>query len=83
MTLTVVCVVFQKLDMFLPMMANENKKLEEAVRAGNGDQHNIEIPVPDHQLPSTLASDMEKDEMCQSIDEMEIESTAPVIEMVQ
>lgn len=35
--------LFSKLEQFLPKLAEENKKLEEAVSAGRGDLHNIEI----------------------------------------
>ncbi|ETI51865.1 hypothetical protein F441_04874 [Phytophthora nicotianae CJ01A1] len=35
--------VFSKLEAFLPVMAEENKKLSEAVAAGEGAKHNIEV----------------------------------------
>ncbi|KAJ0401120.1 hypothetical protein P43SY_007211 [Pythium insidiosum] len=39
--------LFSKLESFLPVLATENKKLEEAIAAGEGGRHNIEIPEPD------------------------------------
>ncbi|ETI51866.1 hypothetical protein, variant [Phytophthora nicotianae CJ01A1] len=35
--------LFSKLEAFLPVMAEENKKLSEAVAAGEGAKHNIEV----------------------------------------
>ncbi|KAF4316630.1 hypothetical protein BBO99_00006767 [Phytophthora kernoviae] len=35
--------LFSKLEAFLPVMAEENKKLDEAVAAGEGAKHNIEV----------------------------------------
>lgn len=35
--------VFSRLEVFLPAMAAENEKLEAAVAAGHGDDHNIEV----------------------------------------
>lgn len=35
--------VFSKLQSFLPVMEQENKKLEEAVAAGEGAKHSIEV----------------------------------------
>lgn len=36
-------IVFSKLQSFLPVMEQENKKLEEAVAAGDGAKHSIEV----------------------------------------
>ncbi|TMW58015.1 hypothetical protein Poli38472_013489 [Pythium oligandrum] len=39
--------LFSRLEAFLPLMETENKKLEEAIASGRGDEHNIEVPEPD------------------------------------
>ncbi|KAK1931775.1 hypothetical protein P3T76_012707 [Phytophthora citrophthora] len=65
--------LFSKLEAFLPVMAEENKKLSEAVAAGDGSKHNIEVEEADKQ------SDEEGDDAMTG-DETK-NGKAPVIEM--
>lgn len=62
--------VLSRLEAFLPAIANENKKLDEAVAAGHGAKHCIE------------AEDSDDDEEEDSPDAPKVEKP-PVIEMVQ
>ncbi|KAF1319849.1 hypothetical protein FI667_g12832, partial [Globisporangium splendens] len=41
--------LFSKLQSFLPVMEQENKKLEEAVAAGEGAKHSIEVGEEDNE----------------------------------
>ncbi|CAI5740944.1 unnamed protein product [Peronospora destructor] len=67
--------LFSRLEAFLPVMAEENKKLSEAVASGEGDKHNIEVEEDeensDKPEDDAVAGDGEKKEDCK----------APMIEM--
>ncbi|OWY94623.1 hypothetical protein PHMEG_00035596 [Phytophthora megakarya] len=64
--------LFSKLEAFLPVMAEENKKLSDAVAAGEGSKHNIEVEEAEAQ------SDEDGDE---AMTGEEKEKKTPVIEM--
>ncbi|CAH0491939.1 unnamed protein product [Peronospora farinosa] len=67
--------LFSRLEAFLPVMAEENKKLREAVASGKGDKHNIEVEEDEEnggeQEDDAVAEDGEKKE----------DHKVPVIEM--
>ncbi|KAG7383850.1 hypothetical protein PHYPSEUDO_003270 [Phytophthora pseudosyringae] len=70
--------LFSKLDAFLPVMAEENKKLSEAVAAGEGAKHNIEVEEAEQQ-----ADEGADDAMAGNDDKQKPkDGKAPVIEMV-
>jgi hypothetical protein len=71
-----VATVFSKLDAFLPMMAEENKKLSEAVAAGEGAKHNIEVEEQQRNSDGD-------DAMAGEDAKMEKDGKTPVIEMVR
>ncbi|EGZ11766.1 hypothetical protein PHYSODRAFT_303697 [Phytophthora sojae] len=68
--------LFSKLEAFLPVMAEENKKLSEAVAAGEGAKHNIEVEEAEEQN-----SEDADDAMTGSDDKKQEDAKAPVIEM--
>jgi hypothetical protein len=53
--------VFSRLESFLPAMAQENKRLEEAVAAGHGHEHNIEVEEAVEEEADADSSDEEED----------------------
>ncbi|CAI5719407.1 unnamed protein product [Peronospora destructor] len=67
--------LFSRLEAFLPVMAEENKKLSKAVASGEGDKHNIEVEENEENSgkpeDDAVAGDGEKKE----------DYKAPVIEM--
>ncbi|KAE9050771.1 hypothetical protein PR001_g2095 [Phytophthora rubi] len=65
--------LFSKLEAFLPVMAEENKKLSEAVATGQGAKHSIEVE-------ETEDEDAD-DAMTGSDDTKQKDGKAPVIEM--
>ncbi|POM70845.1 hypothetical protein PHPALM_12663 [Phytophthora palmivora] len=65
--------LFSKLEAFLPVMAEENKKLSDAVAAGEGAKHSIEVEDDEEQ------SDEDGDDAMTGGDEKE--KKPPVIEM--
>uniref|UniRef100_A0AAV1VF01 Uncharacterized protein n=1 Tax=Peronospora matthiolae TaxID=2874970 RepID=A0AAV1VF01_9STRA len=70
--------LFSRLEAFLPVMAEENKKLSEKVAAGEGAEHNIEVEEADE------ASDVDTDDGVAEDDakeEKKENGEAPVIEM--
>lgn len=71
-----VAAVFSRLEAFLPVMAEENKKLSEAVAAGEGAKHNIEVEEAEEQ------SGEDGDDVMAGGDEKK-DSKIPVIEMVR
>ncbi|GLD98411.1 hypothetical protein PINS_up007108 [Pythium insidiosum] len=76
--------LFSKLESFLPVMATENKKLEEAIAAGEGDRHNIEIPEPDAAGASDdkhASDDSDADVDMDATSTNDKKERAPVIEM--
>ncbi|RLN50646.1 hypothetical protein BBJ28_00003965 [Nothophytophthora sp. Chile5] len=66
--------VFSRLEAFLPVMAEENKKLNEAVAAGQGAKHNIEVEEEEN-------ADDEDDAMTGGDGQKEKNGKAPVIQM--
>ncbi|KAG2994828.1 hypothetical protein PC118_g3297 [Phytophthora cactorum] len=70
--------LFSRLEAFLPVMAEENKKLSDAVAAGEGAKHNIEVEEAEEQ--SDGASD---DTMTGGEEEnkQQKDGKAPIIEM--
>ncbi|KAG1692469.1 hypothetical protein DVH05_025434 [Phytophthora capsici] len=68
--------LFSKLEAFLPVMAEENKKLSEAVAAGDGSKHNIEVEEAEEQSDEDGDDAMDGDEKKQQKN-----AKAPVIEM--
>lgn len=80
--------LFSRLEAFLPVLAQENKKVEEAIACGQGDRYNIEALEPDHdkQAASSDDKDAESDEDMEGIEGDDNTKTAtiakpPVIEM--
>lgn len=74
MRVVLICVrlsVLSRLEAFLPAMANENKKLDEAVAAGQGAKHCIEADGSDDEAEAESNDDEPKTEK------------PPVIEMVR
>ncbi|RLN47194.1 hypothetical protein BBJ28_00004137 [Nothophytophthora sp. Chile5] len=67
--------LFSRLEAFLPVMAEENKKLSEAVAAGQGAKHNIEVEEEE-------SADDEDDAMTGGDGQKEKNGKAPVIQMV-
>ncbi|KAL3662826.1 hypothetical protein V7S43_012227 [Phytophthora oleae] len=68
--------LFSKLEAFLPVMAEENKKLNEAVAAGDGSKHNIEVEEAEERSEEDGDDAMTGDEQKQQKNDK-----APVIEM--
>ncbi|KAG6583139.1 Proteasome activator complex subunit 3 [Phytophthora cinnamomi] len=68
--------LFSRLEAFLPVMAEENKKLSEAVAAGQGDKHNIEVEEAEEQSNGDA-----DDAMAGSDDKERKDGKAQVIEM--
>ncbi|KAH7461935.1 uncharacterized protein KRP23_13800 [Phytophthora ramorum] len=65
--------LFSRLEAFMPVMAEENKKLSEAVAAGEGAKHNIEVEEAEEESGTDSDDAMAGDD--------EKKGKAPVIEM--
>ncbi|KAG7400105.1 hypothetical protein PHYBOEH_007011 [Phytophthora boehmeriae] len=68
--------LFSKLEAFLPVMAEENRKLDKAVAAGEGAKHNIEVEEDGEEKQDDVDGDDAMDST-----EREKEDRVPVIEM--